>query len=121
MYVSDFFKDVDSKGLAKDISSMSNFLQTANKKFLEELRSIINFTSIKDYSAFLCSKGAPFQALFPQLVKLMHVAHDCTSNFGICRAQFQLFTTGEDLASINYDSGSSEQWCTSTCKPMSDI
>ena len=74
MYASDsFFNDVDSKGLAKDISSMSNFLQTTNKKLLEESRSVINFTSIKDYSAFLCSKGAPFQALFPQLVKLMQL------------------------------------------------
>jgi len=74
----------------------------------------------KDYRAFLCCKGAPIQELFPQLVKLIHtVAHDCTSNFGICTAQFQFFTTCEDLASINYDSCSSEQCCTSTRKPMS--
>lgn len=73
MRVTAFFNDVDSKGLAKDILSMSNFLQTTNKKLLEESRSVINFTSIKDYSAFLCFKGAPFQALFPQLVKLMQL------------------------------------------------
>ena len=52
---------------------MSNFLQTINKKLLEESRSVINSTSIQDNTAFLCSKGAPFRALFPQLVKLMQL------------------------------------------------
>jgi len=52
---------------------MSNLLQTANKLLLEESRSVINFTSTKDYSAFICSKGAPFQARFLQLVKLMQL------------------------------------------------
>ena len=114
------FKDVDAKGLASDVSAMSNFLQTTNEKLLEESRYVINFTSIQDYSAFLCSKGAPFRALFPTTSQTDAVGHDCTCNFGICGKQFQLLTMREDLAPIYYESGSSEQCCTSARKPMSD-